>query len=165
MDGQLENPSRYSTLEGKCICLKGEELRQLDDILRKAIQDFSDMHRRKGLTPLPEDEMLKYIKDNLLVLFVDDKYIVGLDVVRAWFSSDAILAEEFVYKYGEGTATMTDVAEGMMSVARYLECGKVQVGTLAADSLTRHRALASVYERSGFKIDAITLNRSVPWDL
>ncbi len=161
MDGLLENPVKFSSLQRKCICCNSEQREHTNRILLQAINTFYELHTQKGVEPLPQDEILDYIKSNLLILFIDDKYVVGLEVGYTWFSSEKYLMEEFVYKYGEGPATMKDVGDGITTVGQLLGCTKVRVGTLAADNETRHRALAKVYQRAGFKFDAITLTRDI----
>jgi len=159
----LENPTRFSSLDKNRICCTADQLRMSDSILLQAIKEFNKLHSKKNVKPKPTSEILSYIKDNLLVLFVDDKYVIGLDVGYTWFSDEKYLLEEFVFKYGEGPATMQDISDAIACVGKAMGCVRARVGTLAADSPERHRALAHLYTKAGFKLDAITLTREIDY--
>ena len=161
MAGSLTNPSKYSTLEKRCICCNAEQSARLDSILRTVYQGFKKLHALKGDTLHDEDTMIQYVKDNFQIVFIDDKYLVLLDVIQHWMSPNLVLSEELVYKYGEGTATTQDIIECLEYVGKEWGCHKIIMGTAGAHGRDRHEALSRAYEQAGMELDFITLRRII----
>lgn len=161
MAGPLNNPTRFSTLAGRCICCNAAQADSLDSILRKVYQGFKKLHSLKGDTLHDEDTMVQYVKDNFQVVFIDDKYLVLLDVMEHWMSPNRILSEELVYKYGEGEATTKDIIRCLEYIGNLWGCHKIIMGTAGAHGRDRHEALSRAYEEAGMELDFITLRRII----
>lgn len=162
MGGLLANPIEYCSKDG-CIRLPvsvaDPKDQKLQSILKEAIREFTKLHARVGIQTLPEDTLLEYILRELLILIVDDQYVIGLDVVQPWFSDTKTLSEEFLYRYRVGDSGLQEVSDALVAVAKELECSRVDVGTLGAVTKQRHLALARMYESGGFEVDSVHMRR------
>lgn len=161
MGGSLNNPTKYSTLEKRCICCNAEQSASLDKILSVVYQGFKKLHSLKGDTLYDEDTMKQYVKDNFQIVFIDDKYLVLLDVIQHWMSPNKVLSEELVFKYGEGEATTKDIIECLEYFGNLWGCHKIIMGTAGAHGRDRHEALSRAYEQAGMELDFITLRRII----
>lgn len=161
MGGSLNNPTKYSTLEKRCICCNAEQSASLDKILSVVYQGFKKLHSLKGDTLYDEDTMKQYVKDNFQIVFIDDKYLVLLDVIQHWMGPNKVLSEELVFKYGEGEATTKDIIECLEYFGNLWGCHKIIMGTAGAHGRDRHEALSRAYEQAGMELDFITLRRII----
>lgn len=152
----MKNPTKYDTGLGKLVeCSISQD--ELIGLLKHAFREFSTMHAAKGDRFHDVETGVQHILDHLLVILVDDKYLLGASVTEHWASPERILQEEFVLAYGQGTATIKDVAKAYSLIASELDCSRYIVGTLAASTYHDHLALARLYRTAGLEVDYIAL--------
>lgn len=135
-----------------------EDIHYVVDILDSNIESFTKPHRDKGIELRPLEDIVKYLKDNLLLILIDNSYLIGIDVIESYLSTEVILSEEFVFKL-DGKSNFKSVVDTMEKLRENLGASKIQVGTLACVTTRQHESLARLYERQGFKRLQYTLEK------
>lgn len=152
----MKNPIKYDSGLDKLV-ESSLTYKEIDNLIRRAYREFRKLHERKGSQLHDEDTCVQYILNNMLIVLVDDKYVLGAVIGEQWLSPDVVLKEEFLWAYGEGTATMEDVVRVLSLISQELGCVRFLVGTMAADSYQEHTALARMYRAAGVTVDFIAL--------
>lgn len=145
---------RYGEITPSVICCPPLQ----ESILRSAIDYFQGQHSSRLIQTHDTEHLVKYILENFIVVFIEDDYLLVLDVVEPWYSPKEVLQEVLLYRYGGGNTSLARVAEVMDSIARGTGCASIEVGTMAA--IGRHEALARLYHQQGFVTDFISLRKN-----
>lgn len=126
--------------------------------LDNSISKFIKKHKQKGLNSKTPEDIKEYILKELIVVHIDESYLLGLSLCEPWFAHDKILCEEFLIRTG-GKAKLDSVMNVLNEVARRHGANKTAVGTLAATDTISHSSLSKLYEGYGFVVQEHTLWR------
>lgn len=139
-----------------CVSVETDSQRK---ILRESIEYFQEKHSKRGIQTHTTDYLVDYILENYIVVFIEDQYLLVLDVVEPWYSPKEVLQEVLLRRFSDGPLEISRVYSIMEHLARSLRCSSIEAGTMAA--INKHEALARLYHRAGFVTDYIALRKNV----
>ena len=139
-------------------CRSVSKERHTRRVLKDCVAYCTSKHNEKGITSRPLNEIEQHIEDNFLLVCIDNNYLIALDVIESYITTDKILSEEFIYNYG-GKTDFKAVTSVMDKLAEVLECSRIHSGTLACTTTRQHMALSRLYQRQGYEIESIILRR------
>ena len=135
-----------------------EDVDYVDNILPSIVEKFSKLHRDKNINPRSKEDIIRYIKDNLILVLIDNSYLIGIDVIESYFSTDVIMTEEFIFRL-DGKENFKAIVQTLDLLKDNLGANKIQVGTLACATERQHLALSRLYQRQGFVISNFVLEK------
>jgi len=139
-----------------CVSVETDSQRK---ILRESIEYFQEKHSKRGIQTHTTDYLVDYILENYIVVFIEDQYLLVLDVVEPWYSPKEVLQEVLLRRFSEGPLEISRVYSIMEHLAKSMGCASIEAGTMAA--IGKHEALARIYQRYGFETDYIALRKNV----
>jgi hypothetical protein len=128
------------------------------DELWNILRDVSTQETGKMIDDLVDPSAAINFYDNCKpITMMVDGYLVMCTVDKPWFSYEKVVSELLVVRVEMG-GTLKSVAQFLQAVADETGASKVIVGTAFSRS---DRALARMYQREGFKPEAVTLTKEI----